>query len=183
MSDNPMRDAIQSAIDENPVILFMKGNPDQPACGFSARTVAVLQSLELNGHLAADDVRPRREELSQLDVRRAQSIDRPRETREAVAVAFGDHVGEGERQPQHRRQIGRVAANKRPFAREHESSVRQPQPMAERRQDRHNQIFQPEWIATIPPLRRVKSTRAKPASAIISANRSGDGNLRIDSTR
>ena len=35
--------------------------------------------------------------------------------------------------------------------------------MAERRQDRHNQSFQPEWIATIPPLRRVKSTRAKPA--------------------
>ena len=36
--------------------------------------------------------------------------------------------------------------------------------MAERRQDPHNQSFQPEWIATIPPLRRVKSTRAKPAS-------------------
>ena len=45
MSDNPMRDAIQSAIDENPVILFMKGTPDQPMCGFSARTVAILQSL------------------------------------------------------------------------------------------------------------------------------------------
>ena len=43
MSDqpsNPMRDAIQEAIGENPVILFMKGNPDAPACGFSARTVA-----------------------------------------------------------------------------------------------------------------------------------------------
>ena len=31
MSENPMREAIQSAINENPVILFMKGNPDQPA--------------------------------------------------------------------------------------------------------------------------------------------------------
>ena len=41
---NPMRDAIQEAIDENPVILFMKGNPEAPACGFSARTVAILQS-------------------------------------------------------------------------------------------------------------------------------------------
>ena len=40
---NPMRDAIKAAIDENRVILFTKGNPDQPACGFSARTVAVLQ--------------------------------------------------------------------------------------------------------------------------------------------
>ena len=44
-TSNPMREAIQSAISENPVILFMKGNPEQPACGFSARTVAMLQSL------------------------------------------------------------------------------------------------------------------------------------------
>jgi monothiol glutaredoxin len=66
-STNPMRDAIQSAIAENPVILFMKGNPEQPACGFSARTVAVLQSL---GHpFAAVDVLPDpriRQELSSL---------------------------------------------------------------------------------------------------------------------
>ena len=47
MSDDQttqMREAIQSAIAENPVILFMKGTPDQPVCGFSARTVAILQS-------------------------------------------------------------------------------------------------------------------------------------------
>jgi monothiol glutaredoxin len=42
---NPLRDEIQKAIGENPVLLFMKGTPEQPACGFSARTVAVLQSL------------------------------------------------------------------------------------------------------------------------------------------
>jgi monothiol glutaredoxin len=49
MSDttsNPMREAIQSAISENPVILFMKGTPEAPACGFSARTVAVLEALD-----------------------------------------------------------------------------------------------------------------------------------------
>src|ERR1700739_3451390 len=49
MSDhtaNPLRDAIQEAIDENPVILFMKGTPEAPACGFSARTVAVLEALD-----------------------------------------------------------------------------------------------------------------------------------------
>ena len=43
---NPMRDAIESAISENPVILFMKGTPEAPACGFSARTVAILESLD-----------------------------------------------------------------------------------------------------------------------------------------
>ncbi len=48
MSDemtNTLRDQIQTAIDENPVILFMKGTPEQPMCGFSARTVAILQSM------------------------------------------------------------------------------------------------------------------------------------------
>ena len=49
MSDsasNPMREAIESAISENPVILFMKGVPEAPACGFSARSVAILESLD-----------------------------------------------------------------------------------------------------------------------------------------
>jgi monothiol glutaredoxin len=67
MSENPMRDAIQNAIDENPVILFMKGNPDQPACGFSARTVGVLKSLDQP--FAAVDILPDpriRQELSSL---------------------------------------------------------------------------------------------------------------------
>ena len=70
MSDtatNPMRAAIQEAIAENPVILFMKGTPDAPACGFSARTVSVLQSLDRP--FAAVDILPDpriREELSAL---------------------------------------------------------------------------------------------------------------------
>jgi monothiol glutaredoxin len=70
MSDettNPMREAIQSAISENPVILFMKGTPEQPACGFSARSVAMLQSL--GRPFAAVDVLPDpriRQELSSI---------------------------------------------------------------------------------------------------------------------
>src|SRR5581483_2825356 len=67
MSDNPMRDAIQSAISENPVILFMKGTPDAPACGFSARTVGILNAV--GQQFAAVDVLPDpriRQELSTL---------------------------------------------------------------------------------------------------------------------
>ncbi|HTX47611.1 MAG TPA: Grx4 family monothiol glutaredoxin [Solirubrobacteraceae bacterium] len=67
MTDNPMRDAIQSAISENPVMLFMKGTPDAPACGFSARTVAILNALDQK--FAAVDVLPDpriRQELSAL---------------------------------------------------------------------------------------------------------------------
>lgn len=68
MSDsNPIRDAIAEAIAENDVILFMKGSPDAPACGFSARTVAALQSLETP--FAAVDILPDpriRKELSAI---------------------------------------------------------------------------------------------------------------------
>jgi len=64
---NPLRDEIAKAIDENPVILFMKGTPEQPMCGFSARTVGALQALE--APFAAVDVLPDpriRQELSTL---------------------------------------------------------------------------------------------------------------------
>jgi monothiol glutaredoxin len=42
---NPLRDAIKEAIDQHEVILFMKGTPEQPRCGFSARTAGVLNDL------------------------------------------------------------------------------------------------------------------------------------------
>lgn len=64
---NPIRDAIAQAIGEHKVILFMKGTPEAPACGFSARTVAVLQSLDTP--FAAVDVLPDpriRQELSAM---------------------------------------------------------------------------------------------------------------------
>ena len=69
MSDErtPIRDAIQQAIDEHPVILFMKGTPEQPACGFSARTVAALEAL--GAPFAAVDILPDpriRQELSAI---------------------------------------------------------------------------------------------------------------------
>ena len=67
MSDNPLRDAISEAIRDNEVILFMKGTPEQPMCGFSARTAAALQ--EVGKPFAAVDVLPDpriRQELSAL---------------------------------------------------------------------------------------------------------------------
>jgi monothiol glutaredoxin len=65
--ENPIREAISHAIAENEVILFMKGTPEAPACGFSARTVGALQSLGVP--FAAVDVLPDpriRQELSAL---------------------------------------------------------------------------------------------------------------------
>jgi monothiol glutaredoxin len=51
-----IREAIQEAIGQHRVLLFMKGTPEAPACGFSARTVAVLQALDTP--FAAVDVLP-----------------------------------------------------------------------------------------------------------------------------
>jgi monothiol glutaredoxin len=59
--------AIQEAIAENDVILFMKGTPEAPRCGFSARTVQVLEAL--GTPFAAVDILPDpriRQELSAL---------------------------------------------------------------------------------------------------------------------
>jgi monothiol glutaredoxin len=64
---NPIRDAITEAIAEHKVILFMKGTPEAPGCGFSARTVAVLEALDTP--FAAVDILPDpriRQELSAI---------------------------------------------------------------------------------------------------------------------
>jgi monothiol glutaredoxin len=65
MTNDEIRGFIQNAIDENSVMLFMKGTPQQPACGFSARTSACLNALGVR--YAALDILPDpriREELS-----------------------------------------------------------------------------------------------------------------------
>ena len=67
MTNTEIRDFIDGAIKENQVMLFMKGTPHQPACGFSARTSACLNSLGVK--YAALDILPDpriREELSEL---------------------------------------------------------------------------------------------------------------------
>ncbi len=45
MSENPVFDRIQAEIDANDVVLFMKGTPLFPQCGFSATVVKVLTYL------------------------------------------------------------------------------------------------------------------------------------------
>jgi len=45
MTEDEIRNFLQQAIDENGVMLFMKGTPDAPACGFSKRTADALNAL------------------------------------------------------------------------------------------------------------------------------------------
>jgi monothiol glutaredoxin len=47
---NPINDFITQAVTEHPVVLFMKGVPEAPQCGFSATVVQILD------HLGADFV-------------------------------------------------------------------------------------------------------------------------------
>lgn len=45
MSDNPVSDGIQGEIDGSDVVLFMKGTPVFPQCGFSSQVVQILSYL------------------------------------------------------------------------------------------------------------------------------------------
>ena len=47
MSENPTFDLIQSELNENDVVLFMKGSPMFPQCGFSAAVAHVLSTLQI----------------------------------------------------------------------------------------------------------------------------------------
>jgi monothiol glutaredoxin len=67
MTNEEIRDFLKNAIDENRVMLFMKGTPHQPSCGFSARTSGALNALGVQ--YSALDILPDpriREELSGL---------------------------------------------------------------------------------------------------------------------
>ena len=59
MSD--IHNAIKAQIDANPVMLFMKGTPQFPQCGFSSVVVQILDHLGVDYHTAnvleSDDLR------------------------------------------------------------------------------------------------------------------------------
>jgi monothiol glutaredoxin len=58
---NPVHDWIAKTVAEHPVVVFMKGEPDQPRCGFSAVVVQILDHLEAEfvgvDVLASDELR------------------------------------------------------------------------------------------------------------------------------
>lgn len=45
-----VKDRIDKALNSAPVVLFMKGTPDFPQCGFSAQTAGALRKLGANFH-------------------------------------------------------------------------------------------------------------------------------------
>jgi monothiol glutaredoxin len=61
MTDTALRDKVEELIRDHPVLLFMKGTPEAPRCGFSMRVVGVLDTLGVE--YGAIDVLPALEPL------------------------------------------------------------------------------------------------------------------------
>jgi monothiol glutaredoxin len=56
MADAELKQKVEQLIAENPVLLFMKGTPEMPRCGFSMRVVQTLDAL--GAEYGAIDVLP-----------------------------------------------------------------------------------------------------------------------------
>jgi monothiol glutaredoxin len=64
MADPELKAKVEQLIAENPVLLFMKGVPEAPRCGFSLRVVGVLN--ELGVEYGAIDVLPALQPLREV---------------------------------------------------------------------------------------------------------------------
>src|SRR3954465_3018268 len=64
MADAELKGKIEELIAANPVLLFMKGTPEMPRCGFSMRVVQVLDSLDVE--YGAIDVLPALQPLREV---------------------------------------------------------------------------------------------------------------------
>jgi monothiol glutaredoxin len=64
MADPELKSKVEELIAANPVLLFMKGVPDAPRCGFSLRVVGVLDQLDVE--YGAIDVLPALQPLREV---------------------------------------------------------------------------------------------------------------------
>jgi monothiol glutaredoxin len=56
ISEQEIAEALDKAISENRVMLFMKGTPERPMCGFSMRVIQALRDVDAD--FAAMDILP-----------------------------------------------------------------------------------------------------------------------------
>ena len=64
MADPELKSKVEELISANPVLLFMKGTPDAPGCGFSMRVVQVLDAIDVE--YGAIDVLPALQPLREV---------------------------------------------------------------------------------------------------------------------
>jgi monothiol glutaredoxin len=63
-ADPELKAKVEDLVRENPVLLFMKGTPEAPRCGFSMRVVGVLEQLGVE--YGAVDVLPALQPLREV---------------------------------------------------------------------------------------------------------------------
>lgn len=49
-----VQDVIKEQVTKNPVVLYMKGSPDFPQCGFSANVVGILRACGVDDFVAVN---------------------------------------------------------------------------------------------------------------------------------
>jgi monothiol glutaredoxin len=64
MANPELKQKVQELVAENPVLLFMKGTPEAPRCGFSMRVVQVLETMDVE--YGAVDVLPALQPLREV---------------------------------------------------------------------------------------------------------------------
>ena len=64
MADQELKSKVEELIAANPVLLFMKGVPEAPRCGFSMRVVQILDSID--AEYGAIDVLPALQPLREV---------------------------------------------------------------------------------------------------------------------
>ena len=64
MADPQLKEKVEELVAGNPVLLFMKGTPEMPRCGFSMRVVQVLDSMDVE--YGAVDVLPALQPLREV---------------------------------------------------------------------------------------------------------------------
>ena len=64
VADAELKNKVEELIAANPVLLFMKGTPEMPRCGFSMRVVQVLDSMDVE--YGAVDVLPALQPLREV---------------------------------------------------------------------------------------------------------------------
>lgn len=64
MADPQLKSKVEELIAGNQVLLFMKGTPEEPRCGFSMRVVQILESMDVE--YGAIDVLPALQPLREV---------------------------------------------------------------------------------------------------------------------
>ena len=149
--------------------------------GLRERRHPVLQAFEIARERDADDVRPRREELAELHISRAEPGQRGGEPTGA-GRAVGRSISRASRKPSRAgaRQRRRIDQAEHALAREHEAGARQAEQM------RRSAAITTASRNAAPRCRRSSrdATRARSRPRASSRRtRCGRGKLRIDSTR